>query len=206
MTRIAYPTGFEQIEDLPKSRRSLVNCFNTGQGQIISRPGIEQLNTTGGVARGQFTWRDELYQVVSEELIKITNVTTGAFTVIGTIAGAATIDTAIGFNEAVIIVKAVDGKSYTVGDPTVLTSINSVNDIGGVANFNYSGSTLTTSTTVEISGFVINTAYNVSGAVTNVEDAIALTGITGVTDSGGIVSFTHGGTSPVLCCSRSQTR
>ncbi len=198
MARIPFPTGFEQTEDLPKSRRSLVNCFNNGQGQIISRPGIQQLNTTGGVARGQFVWRDSLYQVVSEQLIKITNVTTGAFTVIGTIEGAATIDTAIGFNEAVIIVKAVDGKLYTVGDPTVLTSINSVNSIGGIAQFNYSGSTLTTSTTVELSGFVTNTAYNVSGVVTNVEDAIALTNITGVTDSGGIVSYTHAGTSPTL--------
>jgi len=129
MTRISFPFGFEQIEDLPKTRRSLRNCFNNGEGQIMSRPGIEQIATTAGVARGQFVWQDELYQVVSEQLIKITNTDTGAFSVIGVIDGAADIDFAIGFNTAVIIVKDVAGKSYTLDKSDVLLVIS------GNANF-----------------------------------------------------------------------
>jgi len=129
MARIEFPPGFEQIEDLPKTRRSLRNCFNNGAGQILSRPGIEEITTTGGVARGQFVWRDELYQVVSEELIKITDTDTGDFSVIGDIAGAADIDVAIGFNTAVIIVKSVSGKSYTLDEDDVLV------DISGNDNF-----------------------------------------------------------------------
>lgn len=196
MARIPFPVGLEQVEDLPKFRKSLTNCFNNGAGQIVSRPGIEEIADTGGVARGQFVWQGELYQVVSEELIKITDTTTGAFSVIGSISGSAIIETAIGFNDAVIVVKG--GSIYTVGNPNTLASIGSVSDVSGVANFNYSGGALTTATIIDISGFITNTAYNIQGTVTNVEDAIASASITGVTDNGGIVSFTHAGTSPTL--------
>jgi len=127
MTRVDFPLGIEGLEELPRTRRSLENCFNNGDGKIIARPGITQLKTTGSVARGQFVWNDALYQVVSEQLIKITNVVTGAFSVIGTIAGSSVIETAIGFNEAVIVVRS--GNIYTLDKTDTLVLIS------GNANF-----------------------------------------------------------------------
>ena len=88
MPRVAFPAGFLGVENLPRTRRSLQNCFNNLDGKIIAVPGITQLNTTGKVARGQFVWNGSLYQVVSQSLIKITNTLTGAFSTIGTISGA----------------------------------------------------------------------------------------------------------------------
>lgn len=123
MPRVPFPDGISGSERLPRSFRSLTNCFNNQEGHIISRPGIAGLNTTGNrVARGQFVWNDSLYQVVSENLIKITNTETGSFTVIGTIAGSEVIDTAVGFNDAVIVVKG--GTIYTLNAADTLTVIS----------------------------------------------------------------------------------
>ena len=66
MARVAFPEGFTGVENVPRTRRSLQNCFNNLKGQVINRPGITQLNTTGKVARGQFVWNGSLYQVVSQ--------------------------------------------------------------------------------------------------------------------------------------------
>lgn len=129
MPRIAFPAGIEGVENLPQTRRSLQNCFNDLKGNILFRPGITQLNTTSRVARGQFVWNGALYQVVSQDLIKITNTTTGAFSVIGTIAGNDVIETAVGFNTAVIVVKNVTGAIFTLDKSDVLVTIS------GNANF-----------------------------------------------------------------------
>ncbi len=124
MPVIPFPDGLEGSERLPHTRRSLTNCFNNGEGQIISRPGIEQLNTTGLVARGQFVWNGNLYQVASQRLLKITDTETGAFSDIGEITGNANIVTAVGFNTAVILVPG--GAIYTLdnADTVVLISGN----------------------------------------------------------------------------------
>lgn len=122
MPPIAFPEGLTGVENLPRTRRSLTNCFNNLEEKIISRPGIEQITTTGRVARGQFVWNGSLYQVVSNSLIKITDVETGAFITIGAIAGSAVIDTAIGFNDAVIVVKG--DAIYTLSKLDVLTIIS----------------------------------------------------------------------------------
>ena len=127
MARIAFPAGVEGEENLPHTRRSLQNCFNNLKGQIIARPGISQLTTTGLVARGQFEWNGSLYQVVSQSLIKITNTTTGAHLTIGTIAGVEGIRTAVGFNTAVIVVRG--GAIYTLDKSDTLATIS------GNANF-----------------------------------------------------------------------
>ena len=128
MPLIPMPNGLEGSDRLPHTRRSLTNCFNNGQGQIISRPGISLLSTTGGVARGQFVWNGNLYQVVSNNLIKITDTATGAFsTNAAPVAGNANIVTAVGFNTAVILVP--DGAIYTLDKLDVLTLIS------GGANF-----------------------------------------------------------------------
>lgn len=127
MPAIEFPKGLTETENLPKTKRTLINCFNNGQGQVISRPGISSIATTGRVARGQFVWNGSLYQIQSEELHKITNVTTGASTNLGTIAGSEPVFTAIGFNTATLVVKG--GKLYTLDTSDTLI------DISGNANF-----------------------------------------------------------------------
>lgn len=127
MPKIELPLGFEGSENLPRTNRTLQNCWNTGNNRILSRPGITQLNTTSSVARGSFEWNGALYQVVSTSLIKITNTETGAFSTIGTIAGSANIQTAIGFNTAVILVPG--GNIYT------LDKVDALVLISGNANF-----------------------------------------------------------------------
>ena len=127
MARVNFPPGLVGDENLPRTRRDLQNCWNTGEGRIIGRPGITELNTTGFVARGQFEWNEDLYQVVSTNLIKITDTDTGAFSVIGDILGTGPIETAIGFNNAVIVVKG--QFIYTLDDADVIV------DISNNANF-----------------------------------------------------------------------
>jgi len=122
MPVIEYPLGLEGVEQLPRTKRTLQNCFNNGNGIIIHRPGIKSLQDTGRTARGSFQWNGSLYQVVSTDLIKITNTETGAFITIGTILGAAVIRTAIGFNTAVIVVKG--GNIYTLDTADALVIIS----------------------------------------------------------------------------------
>lgn len=124
MPRIPLPAGFEGTENLPRTRRSLQNCFNNGADKVISRPGITELNDTGGVARGQFVWNGALYQVSSQSLIKITDTETGDFSTIGTIAGNEDIRTAVGFNTAVIVVNADNGAIYTLDKADTLVEIS----------------------------------------------------------------------------------
>lgn len=120
--RVPLPKGLEGVEGLPRTRRLLQNCWNNNKGELIGRPGLTELNTTGRVARGQFTWDDSLYQVVSQDLIKITD--TGAFTVVGTIAGVENVKVDVTFTQAVIVVAADDGKTYTLDDADVLADIS----------------------------------------------------------------------------------
>lgn len=127
MPRIPFPEGLEGHENLPRTRRSLTNCFNNLLGQIIPRPGITLIKDTGLAARGNFVWNGSLYQVASNSLIRITNKETGDFVIIGTILGTPNIVSAIGFNDAVIVVKG--GQIYTLSKTDVLTTIS------GNANF-----------------------------------------------------------------------
>jgi hypothetical protein len=116
---VEFPLGLEGTTGLPQTRRALKNCFNAG-GRIIQRPGITQLNTTSKVARGIFEWNDTLYGVATTDLFSI-NTTTGAQTSKGTIAGGTPIDTAIGFNHAVIL--DTGGNGYTFDSSETLTQI-----------------------------------------------------------------------------------
>lgn len=125
--KVAFPRGFEGVEHLPRTKRTLQNCFNNGNNKVLSRPGISLIKRTDAVARGSFVWNGALYHVLSQQLVKVTNTATGAYTVIGTIAGPQPIQTAIGFNEAVIVVK--NGAIYTLDDSDTLT------DISGNSNF-----------------------------------------------------------------------
>jgi len=117
---VSFPLGLQGTEGLPKSRRALKNCWNAA-GKIIQRPGITSTGTNSRVARGTFEWNGGLYEVASGDLLKITDPDTGAFSVIGSIAGTNPIDSAIGFNDAVIIVKG--GNGYTLDNTDTLTQM-----------------------------------------------------------------------------------
>ncbi len=125
MARVPFPKGFTGRPDLPRTQRTLRNCFNNLKSDqdaaIIPRPGIVELNTTNSIARGQFVWRDNLYQIAGLQLIKITDLETGDYSVIGTIEGEAEVLAAIGQVEATFIVKG--GNTYTLDPDDVLTDI-----------------------------------------------------------------------------------
>ena len=127
MAEVPFPVGLEETENLPRTRRALQNIFHNGNNRVISRPGITQLNTTSRVARGSFIWNGSLYHVASGDLLKFTNLDTGAFSDVGNIADPFQIRTAVGFNHVVIVVRG--GNIYTVDTSDVVT------DITGNANF-----------------------------------------------------------------------
>ena len=123
MPVVAFPLGLIGSEQLPRTKRTLENCFNNGNGNLLHRPGILALQDTGKTARGSFQWNGFLYQVVSNDLIKITDINTGAFTTNATpIDGSQNIKFAIGFNTAVIVVQG--GKIYTLDKADVVTEIS----------------------------------------------------------------------------------
>lgn len=124
MPRIPLPAGLKGTENLPRTRRSLVNCWNNGDDIIIQRPGMGELNTTNRVARGSFTWNNSLYIVATNDLLKVTDKETGAFTVIGNITGSETVIHDIGFNEAVLVVKGVASYTLDKSDNLVNTTNN----------------------------------------------------------------------------------
>jgi len=127
MPTLDLPRGLEGTDKLPRTNTELRNVLNNGKGLNISRPGISLISTPGGLCRGGFEWNGELYYVYSQELRKFTNRITGASSIIGTIDGSEEIDSAIGVNETVIIVKG--GKSYTLDKADVLI------DTSGNPNF-----------------------------------------------------------------------
>ena len=134
---VALPQGLDGTYKLPKTKKSLINCW-WAIDKIINRPGISELTSHNNVARGQFVFEDEHYAILSTELVKITDHDTGAYTVVGSVAGFEPVDVAIGFVHAVIVVRGSSGKGYTF-DGTTLTEItdlqfqssNSVTHING---------------------------------------------------------------------------
>ncbi len=122
MAIIELPTGISGADNLPNTRKSLVNLFNNGEGQLLQRPGITALSQPSiDTARGSFKWNGDLYVLFGDDLFRVTDVDTGATTLVGTVEGANNIETAVGFNEAVICVP--DGKTYTLDKFDVLVDI-----------------------------------------------------------------------------------
>jgi hypothetical protein len=161
----------------------LRNCFNDN-GQIVQRPGFSLISNSGLVARGAFEWNGGLYAVASQSLIQITNLLTGAYTVIGEVTGTADIRTANGFNDAVIVVKG--SAIYALSKSTTLIAVSSVSDSGGAANFTHAGATPAVGNTVTLSGFITNTAYNVTGIVSaSTSTTFTITGVSyGTSETG----------------------
>lgn len=121
MPKIEMPDGFEGSEQLPRTNRTLQNCFKIEGNRVLARPGITAITTKTGIARGSFEWNGSLYMLFSTSLIKITNVTTGASSAIGTVAGSDNIQVSIGFNFAVIVVP--NGNIYTLSKADALVDI-----------------------------------------------------------------------------------
>jgi hypothetical protein len=121
MAEAELPKGLRGSENLPQTREALVNCFWV-DSQVLPRPGIPQIGSDfTNLARGSFTWNGSLYLVYGKELFKVTDVETGATTLIGTIDGSSVIKTAVGFNEIVILAK--DSFLYTLDKFDFLTDI-----------------------------------------------------------------------------------
>lgn len=124
MPELSLPLGLEGTDKLPRTNTELRNMLNNGNGLNISRPGVLDIKTVGGVARGGFEWNGNLYYVYSQELRKITNRETGDFIVNSTlIEGPEEIDSAIGVNTAVIVVKG-RAATYTLDKSDVLTNVS----------------------------------------------------------------------------------
>jgi hypothetical protein len=126
MGEFQLPKGTDGIDKLPETNTLLQNVFHSHDenNSIISRPGIPLISTPGGVCRGGFEWNEALYYVYSQQLRKITNTETGAFSVIGTIAGDDLIFSAVGAVTIAIIARG--SASYTLdkSDTLVDTSNN----------------------------------------------------------------------------------
>jgi hypothetical protein len=133
---VPLPLSWVGSERLPKTRKLLKNCWNTGE-YTLPRPGIVDLGDQTGVARGGFVYNETLYMVYSNDLLRVD--TDGTTTVVGFIAGTGQIDSDVGFNHAVIIVRQADGKGYTFDAAETLSEIvdpdfvpsNSVTHING---------------------------------------------------------------------------
>lgn len=126
MARFQLPKGTQGIDKLPETNQLLQNVFHThdASNSIISRFGIEGISVPGGTCRGGFNWNGSLYYVYSQELRKITNVDTGAFTPIGTILGDDLVFSAEGAVTIAIVARG--SASYTLdkSDNLVDTSSN----------------------------------------------------------------------------------
>ena len=110
---------------------------------VLPRPGIQRLNGTNKVARGAFIWRERLFQVVGEILIRVDDLETGSFTPIsGSVEGTDAIATSIGFNFATIIVKSATGKGYTLDESDVLLEITDADFKSSVGVANLQGITV----------------------------------------------------------------
>ena len=71
MPDVPLPTGYEGIDEFPKLHESLINMMNAGGNKIYQRPGILPFTTGEGRCRGQYKFKNELYQVSGQKLIKI---------------------------------------------------------------------------------------------------------------------------------------
>ena len=89
------------------------------EGAIISRPGLLNISSTTGVARGQFVWQGSLYIISDEVLLKVVDVHTGAMIPLGVIQGHAPVAVSTGFVQAALVVR--NGAIYTLDKSDVLS-------------------------------------------------------------------------------------
>ena len=121
MSRFRLPMGLEGIDKLPETNSLLQNLFHTHDESesIVSRPGISGISEPGDVCRGGFKWNDGLYYIYSDRLVKIDDVTTGASTFIGTIAGDDFVYAAAGAVDIALVARG--SASYVLDKADTLT-------------------------------------------------------------------------------------
>lgn len=133
MAEATLPKGLTGAENLPQTRTELVNCFWAEDGQILPRPGVQQLGPDKtNLARGSFSWNGSLYVVFGKELFKLTDLEAGTAALIGTVDGSSVIKTAVGFNEIVILAK--DAFLYTLDKNDFLTNITTNQNFSAVTS------------------------------------------------------------------------
>lgn len=129
MPEIKYPEGTIETESQPQARQRLLNCFNNLEGKIVSVPGFPLISTLeAGAARGSFEWNGSLFVVAGTMLLRATDPDSGTFVTVGAVSGSENIKTAVGFNDAVIVVPG--GAIYTLNKSNVLSL-----DISATTNF-----------------------------------------------------------------------
>jgi hypothetical protein len=131
MASAPLPLGYSGIDDLPKQRQMLINCFNM-DGSIVRSPGIDSVITaTGTGCRGAATWAldGKAYFVIGSALYRRN--TDNTRTSLGAIAGTAAVVISPGQVQIVILV--VGGNSYTYSDADGLEQIVNSNFVTSVS-------------------------------------------------------------------------
>lgn len=125
MSRFKLPKGTEGIDRLPETNELLQNVFHTHdeRASVISRWGIGGISVPGGTCRGGFEWNKSLYYIYAQELRRINDVNTGAFTVIGAILGDDLVFSAVGAVTIAIVARG--SESYTLDKADLLVNTSS---------------------------------------------------------------------------------
>jgi hypothetical protein len=131
MASVPLPLGYSGIDDLPKQRQMLINCFNMN-GSIVRSPGVDSvIAAAGDGCRGAATWEldGKAYFVIGTTLYRRN--TDDTRTSLGTIAGTAPVVFAPGQVQLVILVYG--GNSYTYNDTDGLDQITNPNFVQSVS-------------------------------------------------------------------------
>ena len=120
MTDIPLPIGYTSLDDFPRLRENLINCFNPNN-KILPLPGLSLFASGFGLARGQALFKELAYQVSGTRFIRINE--DGSVDNVGQIVGIGKVQMAKTFTElAIVNVQTGDGFVF---DGSTLTAIAS---------------------------------------------------------------------------------
>lgn len=134
MPSIQLPKGLRGKKNSPKQSEYLANCFykTSDVPTITPRPGVNATIDAVGYCRGSGLFKEELYQVSNDELIKITfigsvageipNATNTVYERLGEIDGSGDCILKAGFTDLCIMVK--NGKAYVYNEGAGLREIS----------------------------------------------------------------------------------
>jgi len=123
MTPATLPRTIRRIDGLAKRTEYCVNLFNAGENKL-PRPGVNRTHGLKGDIRGIFKFKDNLFVISSDELVRIDG--NGITTVVGNIVGSGHVDIAISFTHAVICARDVTGEAYLLNDSFALTLYSTI--------------------------------------------------------------------------------
>lgn len=144
MTVKNLPIGTYGYDNEQASARKLVNCTaelgtpDSGNTIIVRRmPGIDSFATTATTARGEHTFKGELYIVAGTSLFKVTSA--GVVTTIGTIPGSKKVRIADNGIDMVIVTNpdaySTDGVTVTQITDSIFTGFGGASDVGYLDGF-----------------------------------------------------------------------